>query len=134
MKRVKLVMLLIAVLLLTGCANTLKCKIDTNNYTSKVVIKFKNNKPSTYKFKDKMMFSPQAPEAELYYHSKYDEHGTLIAEKFAKMRNNVDNITLKVKYDFTKNNSTQEDKLLVSRNDSKNDAKTKIENLGYKCK
>lgn len=134
MKRVKLVGILIAVLLLTGCSDTLKCKIDTNNYESNVVVKFKNDKPSTYKFTDKMMFSPQAPEAELYYHSKYDEYGTLIAEKFAKMRNNADNITLKIKYDFTKNNSLQEDKILVDRNDSKNDAKTKIENLGYKCK
>lgn len=134
MKRIELVVILVAVLLLTGCSNTLKCKIDTNNYTSKVVVKFNNDKPSKYSFRDKMMFSALDPNAEIYYHSKYDEYSTLIAEKFAKARNNSDNITLKINYDFTKNNSAQENKLLVNRNDSKNDAKTKIESLGYKCK
>ena len=134
MKRIKLGVLLIAIVLLTGCTSKLNCKIDTNNYTSKVVVKFENDKPSTYNFKDKMIFAPLDPNAELYYHSKYDEYGTLIAEKFARMGNNSDNIILKIKYDFTKNNSAQENKLLVDRNDSKNNAKTKIENLGYKCK
>ncbi|MBQ6546673.1 MAG: hypothetical protein IJL74_01590 [Bacilli bacterium] len=134
MKRMKLVILLMAVVALTGCANKLKCKINTDNYSSTVVVHFKSHKPSTYSFKDKMMFSPLAPEAELYYHSKAEEYSTLIAEKLARMGNNSDNITLKVKYDFNKNNSTQEDKILVGRNDSKNDAKKKIESLGYKCK
>ena len=138
MKKTKLIILLIAVVALTGCANKLKCKIETtldsNKYTSTIVVKFKNGKPSTYSFKDKMMFEPLAPEAELYYHSKAEEYGILISEKLAKARNNSDNITLKVKYDFNKNNSAQENKILVGRNDSKNDAKKKIENLGYQCK
>ena len=138
MKNKKLIVLLITVLVLTGCANKLKCKIDTvsdsNEYTSTVVVHFKNDKPSTYSFKDKMMFPPLAPEAELYYHSKAEEYGTLIYEKHARMGNNSDNITLKIKYDFNKDNSSQEDKLLVSRNDSKDTAKSKIESLGYSCK
>ena len=134
MKRTNMVLLLVAILLLTGCSNQLKCKIDTNNYTSTLVVKYKNDKPTTYSFKDKMMFAALDPNAEIYYHSKYEEHGTLIAEKFAKMRNHTDNISLKINYDFTKNNSAQEDKLLVGRNDSKNSAKTKLESLGYKCK
>ena len=138
MKKTKIIVLLIATLALTGCANQLKCKIDTindsNEYTSTVSVHFKNNKPSTYSFKDKMMFPPLAPEAELYYHSKAEEYGTLIAEKFARMGNHSDNITLKIKYDFNKNNSSQENKLLVSRNDSKETAKSKLESLGYTCK
>ena len=134
MKKAKLIILLMVLVTLTGCSSKLKCKINTNNYTSTVVVHFKGDKPSTYSFKDKMMFSPTAPEAELYYHSKADEYGTLIAEKFAKMGNNTDNITLKVKYDFNKNNSAQENKILVGRNDSKHAAKLKIESLGYTCK
>lgn len=138
MKRVKLLILTVAVLTLTGCANTLKCKVDTvvdsNKYTSTIVVKFKDGTPSTYSFKDKMMFPPLAPEAELYYHAKAEEYGILVAEKLARMGNNSDNITLKVKYDFNKNKSTQENKILVGRNDSKEVAKKKIENLGYTCK
>ena len=134
MKRINIILLLISLVMLTGCSNQLKCKINTNTYTSTVKVKFSDGKPSKYTFNEKMTFDPLSPDAELYYHSKYDEYGVLISEKFARMGNNSDNITLKIKYDFTKNNSAQENKLLVSRTDTKNDAKTKIESLGYKCK
>ena len=43
MKRIKIVLLLLVPLLLTGCASTLKCEIDTNNYTSKIKIKFEDD-------------------------------------------------------------------------------------------
>lgn len=126
--------LFLVVVLLTGCSNKLKCNIKTNNYVSKVVIGYEDDKPTTYNFSDKMMFSVQAPEAEIYYHSKYYEYGTLISEKYAKMRNAADYVSLKIKYDFTKNQSEQENKLLVNREDSKKDAIKKLKNSGYKCK
>lgn len=141
MKRIKrreLILLLVVTVLLTGCAPKLKCKIDGlvegRKYTSTVVVKFEDDKPSTYSFKDKMMFDPQAAEAELYYHSKYEEYGTLIAEKRARISNNADNITLKINYDFNKHNSSQENKILVGRDDSMAAAKSKLENVGYTCK
>lgn len=141
MKRIRnwqLFLLIISVVLLTGCSQKLKCKVDTivdsNKYTSTVVVKFEDNKPSTYNFKDKMMFAALDPNAEIYYHSKYDEYGTLIAGKFARIGNHTDNISLKIKYNFTNNKSAQEDKLLVSRNDSIEVAKKKLEKVGYSCK
>lgn len=137
MKRIKSMSLLflISVLLLTGCSsNKLKCEIKTNNYTSKVVIDYSDDKPTKYKFNDKMLFSATSSSAEIYYHSKYAEYGTLIAEKFAHMRNTPEYVEMKIKYDFTKNNSAQENKLLISKTDSKENAKQKLENLGYKCK
>ena len=136
MKRVKgyKLMLVLVVFLLTGCSNKLKCEIDTNNYTSKVIITYKGDKPITYNFKDKMLFSLQDAEAEIYYHSKYTEYGTLIAEKYAKMRNAPEYVSLNIKYDFTKNKSNQEDKILISKDDSKEKSKIKLESLGYKCK
>lgn len=133
-KTTKIIFMLAFIILLTGCQNNLKCTIKTNNYTSQIKITYKNDKPIEYKYEDKMMFSPQDPEAEIYYHSKYEEYGTLIAEKHARMGNHTDNITLKIHYDFTKNNSQQENKLLISRNDTPKNAITKIESLGYKCK
>lgn len=138
MKRIKgmNLLFLISVLLLTGCsASKLKCEIKTNNYTAKVVVKYSDdNKPTKYKFNDKMLFSATSSNAEIYYHSKYAEYGTLIAEKFAHMRNTPEYVQLKIKYDFTKNNSAQENKLLINKTDSKENAKQKLENLGYKCK
>ena len=126
--------LFLVIVLLTGCSNKLKCNIKTNNYISKLVIMYDGDKPTTYSFSDKMMFAPQAPEAEIYYHSKYYEYGTLISEKFAKMRNAADYVSLRIKYDFTKNHSEQENKLLISKDDSKEAAIKKLKNSGYTCK
>ena len=110
MKRVKgkeLVILSIIIILLTGCAPKIECKanaiVDSHKYTSAIVVSFENNKPLKYAFKDKMMFDPDDPNAELYYHAKYEEYGTLIAEKRARMSNNTDNISLKIKYNFSIN-------------------------------
>ena len=137
-KRKELILLLLITILLTGCGQKLKCKIDGHvegrKYTSTIVVKFSDGKPSTYSFEDKMMFATLDPNAELYYHSKYEEYGTLIAEEYARISNNADNISLKIKYDFNKNNSSQENKILIGRNDTRDAAKGKLENIGYKCK
>lgn len=137
MKRIKgfNVLLLLLVLLLTGCSTSkLKCEIKKNNYTAKTVISYSEDKPTKYKFNDKMLFSATSSEAEIYYHSKYADYGTLIAEKYAYIRNTPEYVAVKINYDFAKNNSIQENKLLINRNDSKESAKEKLENLGYKCR
>lgn len=134
MKRIKLVLLLLSVFILTGCANTLKCEIKTNNYESKVKVTYKDDKPTKYVFKDKMLFSPTSADAELYYHSKYEEYNTLISEKHARLHNRAKDVSMEIKYDFTTDTSGQEGKLLISRNDTKGTAIKKIEDLGYKCK
>lgn len=136
MKRIKSmhILILLMVILLTGCGNKLKCEIKTNNYTSKIVINYKDEKPTSYNFKDDMAFSADAPEAELYYHSKYEEYSTIISEKYASIRNSVDGVSMKIKYDFTKDKSQQENILLIQKNDTKKQAKSKLKSLGYKCK
>lgn len=137
-KRKELILLFVVTVLLTGCGNKLKCEIDGlvegRKYTSTVVVKFKDEKPSTYSFKDKMMFDPEDPNAEIYYHSKYDEYSTLLSEKKARISNNTDNISFKVKYDFEEDHSSQENKILIGRDDSREIAKNKLENVGYRCK
>ncbi|MGN0974194.1 MAG: hypothetical protein ACI4OT_05565, partial [Bacilli bacterium] len=57
MKRIKILLLVTTILLLTGCSNTLKCNIETNNYDSSIKIKFENDKPTKYTYKDEMKFS-----------------------------------------------------------------------------
>ena len=71
MKRIKMLLILIIPIFLTGCSETLKCTIETNNYKSKIKIKFEKDKPTTYKYKDEMRFSPSSTDAEIYYHSKF---------------------------------------------------------------
>lgn len=137
MKRIKdkKILLLLLVILLTGCNSKLKCEIKTRNYTSKVSITFnKDNAPVKYDFKDKMLFNVNDAGAEIYYHSKYDEYGILLAEKHGYMRNAPEYISLTIKYDFTKHNSKQENKLLVNKTDTKEIALTKLKEAGYTCK
>lgn len=133
MKRIKMVFLLLSVFLLTGCGNQLKCNIKTNNYESTIKVTYKDDKPTKYVFKDKMFFSPTEANAELYYHSKYSEYGDLINEKHAKLKNKPEYIALEIKYDFTTDKSTQENKLLIQKTDTKANAIKKIQDLGYKC-
>ena len=122
-------------LLLTGCATTLKCEINTNNYTSTVKIKFENDKPTTYKYSDEMIFTdPLSTDSELYYHSKYEEYSFLITEKYATLSNHNDKVKLKINYDFTKDKTKNENKLLISKNDTLKEASKKIESSGYTCK
>lgn len=135
MKKVKLLMLLIIPFLLTGCANTLKCEIETDNYNSKIKVKFENDKPTTYKFKDEMIFKNTLDtDSEIYYHTKYAEYNYLINDKLARVTNSQDKVTIKITYDFTKDNSQGEENLLIKETDSMKNAIKKIESSGYKCK
>ena len=135
MKRVKSIILLLIPLLMTGCTTTLKCEINTNNYTSTVKIKYENDKPTTYKYSDEMVFSePLSTDSELYYHSKYQEYSYLITEKYATISNHNNKVKLKIDYDFTKDKTEDETKLLISKNDTIKIATEKIESSGYTCK
>ncbi len=134
MKRIKMLFLLIMPILLTGCADTLKCQIKTNNYNSTVKVTFKEDKPFSYKYKDEMVFSPNSTDAEIYYHSKYNEYSILAGEKHAFLRSTSESVTMRISYNFTKDKSEQENKLLISKDDTKSDAMKKIESSGYKCK
>ena len=134
MKRIKILLLIATLLLLTGCSNTLKCNIETNNYSSSIKIIFKDDKPTKYKYEDEMKFSADSADTEIYYHSKYNEYSTLISEKHAHLRNKPDNVSLRINYDFTEDKSEGEKKLLINRNDTIKTAAQKIESSGYKCK
>ncbi len=146
MLRMKWVIVILVVALIVGSTtmfilvhNKVRCTIRTNNYTSTVVVTYggkkeTRNTPIKYKFKDKMKFDATDSDAELYYHSKYDEYGTLLAEKYGYMTNTAYYVSLKIDYDFTKDNSKQENKLLISRNDTREQATVKLKNAGYTCK
>lgn len=135
MKRIKIVLLLLAPLLLTGCASTLKCEIETSNYNSKVKIKFKEDKPLTYKYKDKMIFTNNlSTDSELYYHTQYSKYSYLITEDIAKVTNFANKVSVDINYNYNENQSQYENLLLITRNDTIKEATKKIENLGYKCK
>lgn len=134
MKKTKFLLIIVAVIFLTGCSNSLKCKVETKNYDSTIKITFKDDKPIKYKYKDEMRFSAKTADNEIYYHSKYSEYSTLISEKYAHVRNNQSNVSMKVNYDFEKDSSSDEKKLLISRNDTKKTATEKIESSGYTCK
>lgn len=135
MKRIKIVVLLVAVFLLTGCSDTLKCNIDTKNYTSDIKIVFENDKPVSYEFSDKMIFDDNlSTDSELYYHSQFSQYSYLVSEEFAKVTNFANKVSVDIEYNFNENSSQGEESLLISRNDSMNAASKKIENLGYKCK
>ena len=134
MKRIKIIMLLLISITLTGCANTLKCTIKTNNYESTIKVTYKDEKPTKYVFKDKMKFSATSADSELYYHSKLTEYESLINEKHAKIRNKATSVDVNITYDFTTDKSAQEGKLLAKRDDTKSKTLKAIEDLGYKCK
>ena len=134
MKRIKVLLVFVCLFGLTGCANTLKCSIETSNYDANVKIKFKDDKPISYKYKDVMRFSENSSDAEIYYHSKYNDYSNLISDKLAHVRNKPVGVFVKINYDFNKNNSLGESTLLIERNDTKKIASEKIESLGYTCK
>lgn len=121
--------------MLTGCASTLNCSIKTNNYESSIKIKFKEDKPTTYKYKDAMNFgSILNTDSEFYYNDKQTKYGTLIAEKYARVNEFQNIVKTKINYDFSKNNSDGEKTLMIKRTDSLGTAKQKIESSGYTCK
>lgn len=135
MKRIKIMLLLVVPLILTGCASTLKCEIETKNYNSTIKIKFEEDKPLTYKYKDEMLYSNSLDtDAELYYHSQYSKYNYLINDGFAKITNSATNVKTKIEYNFEENQSQGESTLLISRHDTMKGARSKIESSGYKCK
>lgn len=129
-----MLLILIIPIFLTGCSETLKCTIKTNNYSSEIKIKFKDDKPTTYKYKDVMSFSATQTDSEIYYHSKYDQYSILISDKYANLRDKANGVYLKINYDFTKDKSNGENTLLISRNDTQKIALQKIKSSGYTCK
>ena len=131
----KILLLIIPVFILTGCGSTLKCEIDTSNYESTIKIKFKDDKPTTYKYKDALDFGNSLnTDSEFDYNEKQTRYGTLISEKYAKVSEFQSVVKVKIDYDFSKNNSSGENALLISRDDTLSSAKTKIESSGYSCK
>ncbi len=134
MKSIKVIMIVLMSVVLTGCANDLKCSIKTSNYESTVKIAYKEDKPTKYSFKDKMKFSATSADSELYYYGKLSEYENLINEKHAKVRNKATSVEVSIKYNFTSDTSAQEGKLLVKRDETKSKAIKRIEDLGYKCK
>lgn len=136
MKRIKKILLMIIpLLILTGCSSNLKCTIKTNNYESTVKIKFVEDKPTTYKYKDAMDFGNTLDaDSELYFDNQLTKYRFLIADKFADVIERQSVVKVKVNYDFTKDSSSGEDVLLIKKTDSLGTAKQKIESSGYKCK
>ena len=134
MKSIKVIIIVLMSVALTGCANTLKCNIKTSNYESKVKITYKDEKPEKYTFKDKMLFSATSADSELYYHKQLSEYEDLINEKHARVRNKATSVELSIKYNFTTDTSAQEGKLLAKRDETKSKTIKRIEDLGYKCK
>lgn len=135
MKRIKGLNLILICLILTGCKDTLKCEIDTPNYKSEIKIKFENDKPTTYKQKETMIYSDSLdPESEIYYHSQYEKYSYLITDKHVKISNHNNEVTTKIQYDFTQDKSTGETELPISKNDTREKIKQKLESSSYTCK
>ena len=129
----KFLLLTAVIFLLTGCQNNLTCTIKTNTYNSKVTISYKDNKPKNYKQIEKIYFAKQDTK-NIYYNLKTNEYQNLIKEKHTKIKKKRKSITIKTTYNFLKNNSTQENKLLINKQDTRKQAYQKIKNLGYTCK
>lgn len=131
----RILLLIIPVILLTGCSNSLKCEIENNNQDSSIKIKFTDNKPTTYKFRDDMNFGNTLDaDSELYLDNKLTQYRDLIADKYADVIERQGVVKVKIDYDFTKNKSIGENTLLISRDDTQEIAKQKIEKVGYICK
>ncbi len=120
--------------MLIGCTNTINCNIKTDNYNSNIKVKFRNNKPLTYTYKDKMFFSKTSINKKHYYQDKYNRYNDLIQNKNIKLKNKKNYISTKINYNFRQNNTKQENKLLIKRNDTKKQTLKKIKSLGYNCK
>lgn len=134
MKNIKILLLILIPIILTGCNNTLNCNIKTDNYTSNIKVKFKNNKPIIYKFKDKMFFSKSSINQKDYYKEKYNKYNLLILNKNMKLKNKNNYISTKINYNFNKNKIKQENNLLIQRNYTRKQTLKKIKSLGYTCK
>ena len=82
-----------------------------------------------------MLFSNNLnTDSELYYHTKYTSYSYLISDNYARITNHNNKVKLKINYDFTKDKSQGENKLLISKKDTIKTATQKIEKSGYTCK
>lgn len=110
------------------------CKADTENFTAKVTIKFEENKPVWYKYKDEMEFFGQiGTDSEFYYHSLNSKYDYLISEHKAVISNAGNKIKTNIWYDFTKDSEEGDSLLLVDRKSTRESAKKKIESINYVC-
>ena len=127
----KVLVLLIMLLILTGCTNTLKCNIKIDDYSAKVKIKFKNKKPFSYKFKDIMEFDLLDENINWYYNLKNEEYKSF--ENYSNIKKGKDYVSTKINYKFN-DNKISDNLLLINKNDKRVEILQKIESLGYKCK
>ncbi len=126
------VLILVAIFLLTGCSNNLKCNIKTNTYKSKIIISFKNNEPKNYLKKEKIYFTKKDTK-NIYYKLKTSEYKYLINNNYTKIKNKNNKIYIKTKYNFKKRKRIIENKLEIEKNDTRKKAYQKIKSLGYTC-
>ena len=132
--KIRIVLLTLISFLLIGCTNTINCNIKTYNFNSNIKIKFKNNKPLIYKYRDNMNFSKSSINKKDYYKEKYNKYNSLILNKNIKLINKKNYISTKINYNFKKDNIKQENILLIKRNYTKKQTLKKIKSLGYTCK
>lgn len=129
----RLIILLI-ILLLTGCSRTLDCKIKTDNYQAKVSIVFKNGAPRKYLFKDKMSFKNSPLDKYFYLKKKKREYKPLTNYNQAKIIETKNKVKTSINYNFLKENDYNKNKLLINKNDNIKSSIKKIESYGYKCR
>ena len=130
----KNIIVFIVVILLTGCTNSLNCRIKTDNYNAKIEIIFKDDKPYKYLFKDKMFFYDKPLDKYFYYKRKTKDYDSLIAFKSARVLNKRNKVISFVNYNFLRENNYTKDKLFINKHDNIKSSIKKIEDLGYTCK
>ena len=110
------------------------CKADTENFTARVVIKFEDDKPIWYKYKDEMEFFGQiGTDSEFYYHSLNIKYDYLVSEHKAVLTNSGNKIKTNIWYDFVNDPVSGDSLLLVGRDNTRSSAKKKIESVNYVC-
>ena len=126
----KIIILLFMLFVLTGCSTKLKCKINTDRYKSKITIKYKEDKPIKYLFKDRMIFDIKDKNKDIYYKRKQTEYKSLINNYSAKVINKNKKVISSVNYNFKKDINSY---LLIDKNDNIKSSIIKIESIGYRC-
>ncbi len=130
-----LVIIIVVCIFFISGSPSLRCKINTNNYKSKVIVKYKDGMPTTYKEKDKWIYNfNDMTSAEISYHSEYERYGVLISEKKAKISLRQNIVNKSIKYNFTKDNSSGEGLLLINKTSNMKEAKKMLKERGYFCK
>ena len=118
-----------SILFLTGCANSLKCNIKTDDYTSSIKIIFKDSVPCKYIFKDLKEFIIYENDINEYYNLKKDNYKDLGNNANIKMGKDYVSSTINYKFNSNKPNNT----ILIDENDNIVSTISKIESYGYKC-